>query len=174
MKSFKDTAGRNWQVAINVGSIKRVRDQAEIDLTTVLDPKANLLERLSNDPVLLVDVLWILVAPQAEKLGVSDEQFGEGLGGDALEAATTAFLEALADFFPSGRRRVLRDLIAKMGDLQQKASAAASQRLTGDLGDRLLAKELAKVDAQLAAQLGEPPATAAADPPFERLDALTP
>ena len=40
----------------------------------------------------------------AEKQKISDEDFGRGLGGDAIDSATTALLEELVDFFPQRRR----------------------------------------------------------------------
>ena len=63
MKSFTDNAGRIWTVAVNVAAIKRVRAICHVDLNAIVEmdeknnPSTKLLEKLSTDPVLLVDVL---------------------------------------------------------------------------------------------------------------------
>jgi hypothetical protein len=105
MPSFKDTNGREWLVTLNVAQIKRVRVRLKINLADLQE--GNLLVRLS-DPVTLVDVLFVLVQPQAEENSVTDEQFAAGLGGDTLYSASTALLEALCDFFPEPQRTLLR------------------------------------------------------------------
>ena len=47
----------------------------------------------------------------------------------ATPAATTALLEELVDFFPSGKRQVLSKALAKLKTLENKAIEAASRRL---------------------------------------------
>ncbi len=103
MQTFRDNAGRSWLVAIDVAAIKRVRALLTYDLLTVLDGKGA--APLTSDPVVLVDVLYVLCKPEADRLGVSDEEFGRALGGDALREATDAFVEALIAFCPNPRDR---------------------------------------------------------------------
>jgi hypothetical protein len=114
MKQFKDNAGRLWQIAINVTSIKRVRDLARFDLLDVVKPGSDAMARLMDDPILLVDVLWCLCAEQAKQANVSDGLFGEAMAGDAIDAGNSALLEELADFFrlPS-QRTAIRKVLAK-------------------------------------------------------------
>lgn len=118
MKTFTDTTGREWQVSMNITALKRVRDLLDIDLMQlpVFDqkqPEAGLLYRLGNDPVELVNVLFALVKPQADAAGVSDEAFGEALGGDALSDATEAFMAEMVGFFPQGVRDALMTVLQK-------------------------------------------------------------
>ena len=81
MKSFTDNKGRTWTLEVNVAAIKRVRGLCKVDLNSIVEvdsenrPTAHLLEQLSSDPVLLVDVLYAICKPEADKLGVSDEDF---------------------------------------------------------------------------------------------------
>jgi len=103
MRTFKDNAGRDWTVAVNVAAIKRVRSLLDVNLLKVVEGK--LIERLVGDPVLLVDVIFVLCKPAADAAGVSDEQFGEAMAGDAIDSATKALLEELVDFSPSQRDR---------------------------------------------------------------------
>jgi hypothetical protein len=149
--TFVDAAGRPWTVELNVAALKRVKQTLDIDLLQVLD--GTLLERLANDPCLLCDVLFVVCQPQAQAAGVSDVQFGEALGGDALDLASQAFLEALVDFFPQARRQVLREALIKLRALENRAAGAALQRIQSDLTDRVLEEELARIDRELPAQL---------------------
>lgn len=111
MHSFIDSAGRNWTVRVDVGAVKRVRTVLGIDLMQVGEKrtsdgrKPGVLERLSSDPVLLVDVIYVLCEEQAKRLGVSDEEFGRAMLGDALDGAVKAMLGAVVDFFPNPRER---------------------------------------------------------------------
>lgn len=114
MPAFTDTTGRTWAVDIHVQSLKRVRSLLGVDLLTVLDDGCQLLARLHDDPILLVDVLYAVCQPQAQAAGVCDEEFGRSMSGDALLQGTTALLESLSDFFPNARQRaVLKELLQK-------------------------------------------------------------
>lgn len=127
MPTFADNAGRTWTVAVNVDAIRRVRNTLDVNLLDVVN--GQLLDRLVVDPILLCDVLYVLVQPQAQAQGVSDEDFGRALGGDALDHATTALLEGLASFFPSAKAAVLRKAIAKSRALEQLAIETTDKRL---------------------------------------------
>lgn len=80
-RSFTDTAGRTWPVAITVADLKRVRQLAGIELGKLT---LQGLAELVADPATFADVIYVLVKDQADRLGVSDEQFGRSLSGDGL------------------------------------------------------------------------------------------
>jgi len=141
MHSFTDTQGRIWSVAIHVDAIRRVRALLEINLLDAVDGR--LLERLVTDPILLCDILFALVKPEADARNVSDEDFGRALGGDVLDHATTALLEELVDFFPSGRRTVLRKALEKLKKLETLALEATTKRLESDELEQKLAAAFA-------------------------------
>ena len=114
MRTFTDNAGRTWTVTVNVDGIKRVRSLLNINLLDVLDDGCKLLADLHDDPVLLVDVLYCLCKPEADRLQVTDEQFGRAMSGDSLLQAAGALLESLSDFFPNARQRAaMKDPVAK-------------------------------------------------------------
>jgi hypothetical protein len=117
LKTFRDNKRRVWTLEVNVAAIKRVRGLCKVDLNSIVEvdaenrPTAHLLEQLSSDPVLLVDVLYAICKPEADKLGVSDEDFGESMAGDAIEQATEALLDEIVDFFPSAKRQVMKKIL---------------------------------------------------------------
>ncbi len=133
MKTFTDNAGRSWTVAVNVDAIKRVRGLVGVDLLEVLD--GSLIERLVRDPVLLCDVVYAVCKPQADERGVSDEDFGRAMAGDAIEHATKALLEELVGFSPNPRdRAALRRVIETTWKVMERARDLVEQRIeSGEL-----------------------------------------
>lgn len=129
MHTFQDLTKREWRIIITVGAIRRVQQLTGVDLLEAIT--TDLPQRLVHNPVLLVDILYALCKPQAEKDGITDEQFGEAMGGDSIESATTAFLEELVDFFPQRRRELLQKAVAKHQELEMAVLAEADKRLDG-------------------------------------------
>jgi hypothetical protein len=111
MKTFKDSAGRDWKVVIDTNAIKRARDTAGVDLVAIAD--GDLYGRLHLDPVLVCDVAWGVCLPEAESRKFSREDFNTVLVGDAIAGARTAILEDLVDFFPNPLRESLKKALAR-------------------------------------------------------------
>ncbi len=138
MKSFTDNMGRAWTLVVNVATIKRVRALCGVDLNTIVveedgKPSAKRLERLSCDPVLLVDVLYAVCKLECDQRNVSDEDFGVTMAGDAIEQATDALLDEVIDFFLRGEARDQRQWMEAMladGKFEKKL-VSELERLTG-------------------------------------------
>ena len=79
MRIFKDKNGQDWQIVLNVHQMKRIRAALGIDLVNVITldkegvVKVDMIDRIANDPCLLVDILWVLVEEQAKAISVTDE-----------------------------------------------------------------------------------------------------
>jgi hypothetical protein len=133
MKSFTDNAGRSWSVEVNVAALKRVKGLTGVDLLEVLD--GTLIDRLTRDPVLLCDVLYAACKPEADQHGVTDEEFGRAMAGDAIEHATGALLDEIVSFCPSPRdRAALGRVLAATRTAMDKARDLIEQRLdSGEL-----------------------------------------
>ena len=126
MKPFTDSQGRTWNVTVNVGAIKRVRDLLGVDLLDVANN--DLLSRLADDPCLLVDVLYALCKPEADAAKVTDEDFGQAMVGGVLDEASGVLMKELLDFFPSAQRamalgRMARKIVEQEAALAQAAEA---------------------------------------------------
>ena len=143
MKSFTDNKGRTWTLEVTVATIKRVRALCKVDLNSIVEldknnkPSAELLEQLSTDPVLLVDVLYAVCKPQADKLGITDEDFGEAMAGDAIEHATSALLEEVIDFFPEAKRMVMRKILSASRKFSEAAKRKLEAELNGEFENRV-------------------------------------
>lgn len=155
MRSFKDSAGRSWDVSISVQSVKTVRDLLKIDLYALVEQGAKGLGDLLGNPVAFVDVLYVLCREQAQKQGVSDEDFGRGFAGDVLELAGDCFVEELIDFFPNRPGRAsLRKLIAK----GKEAGAQLMSRIDSQI-EALSPERMAELlDKHLSGSSGNAPA----------------
>jgi hypothetical protein len=123
MKTFTDSAGRVWTLQVTVSSIKRVKSLAGVNLCDLNDGEPPLIARLESDLILLFDVIFSLVKPQADAAGVTDEQFAQAMGAPAAGQAVQAFWEELVDFFQSARPLVA-ELILAGRELREARTAA--------------------------------------------------
>ena len=127
MQKFVDRAGRIWIVDIDNTTLRRVKALTGVHLLEAID--GDLVTRLSTDPLLLGDVLFAICKPQADKQEITDESFGEGLAGNAIDDATGALLEALLNYFPESRRRLLRKAAEKQKMIETRGLIAIEKRL---------------------------------------------
>ncbi len=123
MKTFKDTADREWTIDMTIGAIKRVKDLYNVDLLSLDKPESEgsepLLTRLGIDIALLIDVVYGLIKPQADKEKVDAQTFGEALGGDSVKDAMNAFYDELVNFFQSlGRNDIVEAIRAQQKMIQ--------------------------------------------------------
>jgi len=142
MKAFTDNAGRTWTIAINVDAIKRVRGMLDVNLLEIVE--GTLIERLIRDPVLLCDVVYAVCKPEADEKGISDEEFGRAMAGDAIEHATKALLEELVGFSPSPRDRAnLQRVLETTWKVMDRARDLIEARLESGELDRVVERALA-------------------------------
>lgn len=129
MKTFKDNTDRAWKLSINVSTIKRVRSLLNIDLAKL---DANVMAKLLGDPVDLVDVIFCVCAKQE---GVTDEDFGTAMKGDAIADATTALVEELINFIPNPRQReAMRKAFQKVKEVETMVMDRVDKKLeSGEL-----------------------------------------
>ena len=164
-----DAQGRRWSCAVTVRTIQRVEQLTGVRLLDVLD--GNLLVRLSSDPVLLVDVLYAVVKPQADERGVSDEAFAELVVGDTIHHAWEALIQGIIDFFPSDRRAVLKRLWRATERADRAAVEMVRKKISSpaieEAIDRIVNQASDEIDRELArfgASSGSSPASSASPP----------
>jgi hypothetical protein len=99
MASFQDADGRSWIIELDLTTADEIKAEKGVDL---IDPEKlgeTFVRLASGSTRLLVEVLWMLVHPQAEKLKVEPETFGRAMKPHAVRGAYAAIKEAIADFF---------------------------------------------------------------------------
>lgn len=97
--TFSDTKGRQHEVRVTFAGVKRVLATLDIDLTQLYAKDSAVMQRLLTNPLLACDVVYLLLKPELDASGITDEQFGECVAGEAFGKMTDCLFEALAVFF---------------------------------------------------------------------------
>ena len=126
MGSFKDNQDRTWSIDLTVGAVKRIRSSLEIDL---LDLREQTFTQLSNDVLLMHDVVWLLCKEEAAKRGISEEQFGAAVVGDPVSDAIGVVLEAIPGFFHAAKKSLVTTAVTKAKVMREKAEALTAATL---------------------------------------------
>lgn len=141
MKTFNDTEGRSWDVAATIGSLRRVKDLASVDLT---DPQR--LAELGDDPFLLGSALYALCKPQIDERELTEEQFAAGFDGDVVEKVAAVLVEELINFSRPAKRTTLRRVMEKKLTVDQRLLDAAEEMIQdGGPLDQSVEKKLAEM-----------------------------
>lgn len=143
MAKFNDKSGGEWAVGITVGALRRVLNATGIDLMKLFepdepnergdDPSAEL-RKLLLRPVVIADVVFAVVEPEAKQRGVDAEAFGELLEGKALADATDALMSALEVFFSAQNQEMgatFGDMVRKFGEARSAVWARAHGMVDG-------------------------------------------
>lgn len=145
MHSFKDSANRDWIVSLNVDAIKRVKALLQIDLTKPTEGDPPLLIRLGIDVILLCDVLYAVCKPDCDQRSITDEQFGQAMGGDALLHGQRALLGELADFFHRLGHRQIKLMVEMQQKLIDATIAEAEKQVNAIDIDAVVQTEMRKI-----------------------------
>lgn len=148
MTTFNDKTKTPWTLELTVGSARRVKADTTVDLVNIIsldgDGKASMktLEKLIEDPFALVNVIFSLCKPQAEKAGITDEAFAELLDADAVEAAANALVEEIINFTPAAKRKALTKIHQIAQRIAAKNEAALDQILESGQLEEQIEKQL--------------------------------
>ena len=104
MKSFKDNAGHDWHISLNIGTAMLVKDRLNIDLLQPEKGDPPLITQLGTDEYLLAQVISVLLESQFESQKVDETQIYQFFDGTTFARATStairagrAFVELFAD-----------------------------------------------------------------------------
>ena len=158
MPTFKDANDREWTIKLDAPTILRIRAATcDVDRCKHLqgrgctgvdlgDPSGETQYQLRRDVVMLVNTLYLLCHKEAQERGISDEQFGACLVGDAIERATIAMDGAIADFFQDGTRKILKAIAQKDAEVRK----LGLERALAKINDPQLAQQfVAAMEAEL-------------------------
>ena len=154
MARFKDRMGDEWELSIDVPTVARVRRETDkrfdlLSTDSLVDGKP-IGEALNDDIVLLWEVLWHLVEPQAKQRSITAEQFGQRMSEECLIATRAKFLEEWADFF----RRCQRPEIGQALALLSRAHETARTELAKALGPEKMEQAQKIVDEKIRNAIG--------------------
>ncbi len=150
---FTDERNRTWRLELNYSLAKRLRDVTGLDFVNYQDGKALLAIHDSDEK--LVQVLWLLCEPQAQAASVSEEEFGAGLGGDALEQGIEALEQALLNFSRPAKRQAIAAIRDKAHELVAAQTNLTETKLRSPKVTEFLAAKLAEASAEIDRQIDE-------------------
>lgn len=75
MAKFNDPTGREWEISITAGDLKRIRRDAGVDLRDALKPNGGKLTEILDDPDSFLDLMWSLCSKQATAANVIRDDF---------------------------------------------------------------------------------------------------
>lgn len=119
MRVIKDLKGREWELQITVGTVKRVRSYCDLDLYNIGD--SGFIKIIIDEPIKLIEMFWTIFEDQAKAKEIDEKEFCEGWAGDIIDEATKIFLDELIEFFPEKKRQPARKLLEKLEALAIKA-----------------------------------------------------
>ena len=151
MHKFTDNDGREWSLLISSHEYEVLRDGSlKVDIVDAVTPETaqQFYATVIGDPRKFVRMLWQLVEQQALTRGVTPEQFGRSIYGDAFDSAEAAFTAALVGFFRKGQRETLAAALAKMKEVEGMAQARQLKILNDPKTAELIADRLDRAEAE--------------------------
>ncbi len=110
---FKDTSGRLWTLSISIKNYIDIKQKFGIDISDVFSKDNNWLAQLAaqDDLMNLIGILLEVTESTRKEQNISDDDFFALFDGDTLEAATSAFIEAVVLFLPAHKQTAMRTVI---------------------------------------------------------------
>jgi hypothetical protein len=133
---FTDTKGREWTIKFDFQTLCQIED--ELGYPIMEDPTS-----LPTKAKAYVEMAWFCIEEQAEKAGVTPEDFGKSIDGKVFDDIQKGILEELAVFFEAprpGASALIRkavELVEKGNQLQLQAVEKALDGVSSELLERL-------------------------------------
>ena len=138
MRTFDDATGQSWTVRVDLQTAKEWKRRLGFDVMGLPKAEWKPLGAILEDPVQMVDLLFLTCADECRRRNLTDEDFGRLLFGDAIEDAAVALIEAISDFFPSpSHRKTLAKILAAARKVMERTEAQAETILQGIDPDKL-------------------------------------
>lgn len=148
-KYFKDSKGDEWEIAITVTVIKRIRDRSAetINLFEPGEPENKPVSQLLwTDTLLFYDVLYWLMLPELDKKDIDEEEFGKRMADDCLIRACDLFYEEWASFL----RALRKHAEALIVEVAAKTMLRAQERIRDKIADdNLLTRATARSEREV-------------------------
>lgn len=141
--AFTARDGRQYDLTITMGTVKRVEREIGHRLTTIF-VSDDLRPQWIGDDLGFGQLLWVLVKPQAEAAGVSQEQFDDSLDGPTTRTAQREFLRSCSLFFEEPLRGQILLMLAGL-DRFSELARTESQTVVAAAKEKLEAMTLENV-----------------------------
>ena len=135
---FKDARDRAWSFHLTYGDVKRVKSELGInlakpglgtpdgvDIADIPEEKQQLQLRIAQDPMLLTDIVFAVIKPQAVNQDVTQEDFDDSITPPIFKQIEEVFWSVYRDFFlESGN-----EIQAKMTEMIMKAVVRMNSKI---------------------------------------------
>ena len=160
---MKDTKGREWSFRFTALTVRDLAASTKLD-TKSLTGENSLLVQIGQDEALLLQCLWITIKPQADKLGVTEEEWLESLDNDGLQAATEEWMQAYINFSHPARRDLLSRTMVATKRKMTRATRELETLLAGDDIDQVINREVDKALSQSSTSASISPVSSESSP----------
>lgn len=135
MESFFDKNKNRWTIELTVGSARRVLAECNIDLLNVIKIDdggidTTVFSKLSDDPFLLVSVIFSLCKSQVEKQNLSADDFADLWDSETVAQAVDALTKEIINFSQPAKKKMLALLYNKTQAFQQKMEQQIEKTLS--------------------------------------------
>lgn len=124
MGQFKDSAGRTWDLSVNVLTVTELKKESGINLCDVVEKGSKLLSTVLTDFPVMVEVAWGLCLQQAKEQQIDAREFARGMAGDTLGEIQDLLMKEIPNFFPPAQRKALQGLM----ELVQKTTEVVREK----------------------------------------------
>lgn len=132
MTIYQDKTGKTWALNIDTNALKRVRRNVKdrngnsVDLLYIGNGET--IKNILSDPILLTDILWAILEPQAKTEQISWNAFQAAHAGNVFVEARRALAEAVGEYFPTLEGLAFREAFRKiLGERDQVTKAVLEE-----------------------------------------------
>lgn len=134
MKQVVDSKGRTFNIKVNIGTAKRVKDLTGHDILDLTgEDRDNIFSKIKSDPFTLADIITVLIEEDLKALNLTKEAFLESFTGDIIDDFSDALMQEIADFFPSRQSRLIKEQLAEIKKLEDEIYSTPSGEQSGVL-----------------------------------------
>jgi len=100
VSTFTDSTGREWEIRLTAGDLKRIKRTAGVDLRDALKPGEGDFTAALDDPERFLELVWALCG---REVNMPRDDFERLFDRDTTVAAVAAIWESVWDFFRGAR-----------------------------------------------------------------------
>jgi len=118
--NFRDRQGREWTPRLTYLIVRNIKQRTGVSILEIADKTEGLVaafDRIEN----FSKVLFASVEREAAKASVTEDDLMDALDGELVEKASEALLDAIVEYFPERKKKLLRKTWEKASEAVEKA-----------------------------------------------------
>jgi hypothetical protein len=127
LPTFRDAAGREWELRLDFARVRRIRDKLRVDLGDIPQIGRTWAELLASD-LKALDAIWLAIV----ECPLTQDEWLAAMDGERLDEAREALRQALENFTPP----LKRDLLIQGLNAVDEAYRRAIEQAESDVRDQ--------------------------------------